>query len=125
MPRASDLIARLPADFALLSGNDDSCLALMALGGRGVISVTANIAPKQMAQMCRLALSGDFVSARAINQKLLPVHFKLFVEANPIPVKWALAKMGRCHPFVRLPMTPLTPSFGPIIEAAMHSAGVQ
>lgn len=125
MPRASDMIARLPADFALLSGNDDSCLALMALGGRGVISVTANIAPRQMAEMCRFALAGDFVAARAINQKLLPVHFKLFVEANPIPVKWALAKMGRCGPAVRLPMTALTPSFGPIIEAAMHAAGVQ
>ena len=125
MPRASDLIARLPAGFSLLSGNDDSCLALMALGGSGVISVTANIAPKQMAQMCRLALAGDFVSARAINQKLLPIHFKLFVEANPIPVKWALAKMGRCGPAVRLPMTALTPSFGPIIEAAMQAAGVE
>ncbi len=125
MPRASDLIARLPAGFPLLSGNDDSCLALMALGGSGVISVTANIAPKQMAQMCRLALAGDFVSARAINQKLLPIHFKLFVEANPIPVKWALAKMGRCGPAVRLPMTALTPSFGPIIEAAMQAAGVE
>ena len=125
MPRASDLIARLPAGFSLLSGNDDSCLALMALGGSGVISVTANIAPKQMAQMCRLALAGDFVGARAINQKLLPIHFKLFVEANPIPVKWALAKMGRCGPAVRLPMTALTPSFGPIIEAAMQAAGVE
>jgi 4-hydroxy-tetrahydrodipicolinate synthase len=125
MPRASDLIARLPAGFSLLSGNDDSCLALMALGGSGVISVTANIAPKQMAQMCHLALAGDFVSARAINQKLLPIHFKLFVEANPIPVKWALAKMGRCGPAVRLPMTALTPSFGPIIEAAMQAAGVE
>jgi 4-hydroxy-tetrahydrodipicolinate synthase len=124
MPRASDLIARLPTDFSLLSGNDDSCLALMALGGKGVISVTANVAPKPMADMCKLALAGDFVKARAINQKLLPMHFKLFVEANPIPVKWALAEMGRCQAYARLPMTPLSASQGPVVKAAMHASGV-
>ncbi len=124
MPRASDLIARLPADFSLLSGNDDSCLALMAMGGHGVISVTANVAPAQMAQMCQLALAGDFVAARAINQRLLPLHFKLFVEANPIPVKWALEKMGRCKAAMRLPMTPLSPANAPVIEAALRASGV-
>jgi 4-hydroxy-tetrahydrodipicolinate synthase len=124
MPRLSDMISRLPATFSMLSGNDDSCLALMALGGHGVISVTANVAPRAMAQMCALALAGDFVAARAINQKLLPLHFKLFVEANPIPVKWALAKMGRCGEAVRLPMTKLNPSNGPIIEAALAASGV-
>ena len=110
--------------FTVYSGNDDSALALMAMGSDGVISVSANVAPKAMADMCRLALAGDFVNARAINDQLLPLHFDLFVEANPIPVKWVLARMGRCGATARLPMTPLSPKFEPVLLQAMHHAGL-
>ncbi|MFM1988564.1 MAG: hypothetical protein RJA99_1521 [Pseudomonadota bacterium] len=124
MPRASDLLARAPAGFAVYSGNDDSALALMLLGGHGVISVTANVAPKEMAQLCAAALAGDLKSARAINNRLLPLHFRLFVEANPIPVKWALQRMGRIAGGIRLPMTPLDAKHQPTVEAALRDAGV-
>ena len=110
--------------FTVYSGNDDSALALMAMGSDGVISVSANVVPKAMADMCRLALAGDFVSARAINDQMLPLHFDLFVEANPIPVKWVLARMGRCGATARLPMTPLSPKFEPVLLQAMHHAGL-
>jgi 4-hydroxy-tetrahydrodipicolinate synthase len=125
MPRGSDLIARAPADFAVYSGNDDSGLALMAMGGVGIISVTANIAPGPMARLCAAALAGDFVGARAMNQKLLPLHIKLFVETNPIAPKWALAQMGRIKSdTIRLPMTPLTPASHEIVRGALRAAGV-
>ncbi len=107
IPRGSDLLARLPEGFAVYSGNDDSCLALMAMGSHGVISVTANVAPGPMARMCAAAFSGDWAGALAINRTLLPLHLKLFAEANPIPVKWALARMGRIGDGIRLPLTPL------------------
>lgn len=125
--RGSDLIRRLRnvgKRFAVYSGNDDSALALMAMGSDGVISVTANVAPKAMADMCGAALAGDFVKARAINDSLMPLHFDLFVEANPIPAKWVLARMGRCGATTRLPMTPLTPKFEPVLEAAMRHASL-
>jgi len=125
--RGSLLIRKLrnirPA-FAVYSGNDDSALALLAMGSDGVISVTANVAPQAMADMCRLALAEDFVKARAINDQLLPLHFDLFVEANPIPVKWVLARMGRCGATARLPMTPLTPKFEPVLVQAMQHAAL-
>jgi 4-hydroxy-tetrahydrodipicolinate synthase len=124
MPRAADLLSRVPEGFALYSGNDDSALALMALGGHGVISVTANVAPRGMAELCAAALAGDLPAARAINRRLLPLHFKLFVEANPIPVKWALARMGRIEDGIRLPMTPLDPSQQSTVETALRAAGV-
>jgi 4-hydroxy-tetrahydrodipicolinate synthase len=124
MPRVSDLLSRVPASFALYSGNDDSALALIALGGHGVISVTANVAPREMAQLCAAALAGDLKSARAINDRLLPLHFKLFVEANPIPLKWALQRMGRIEGGIRLPMTPLEPRHHAVIEAALRQSGV-
>ncbi len=125
--RGSDLIRRLRnvgKRFAVYSGNDDSALALMAMGSDGVISVTANVAPKAMADMCRAALAGDFSAARVINDTLMPLHFDLFVEANPIPAKWMLARMGRCTATTRLPMTPLTPKFEPTLEAAMRHAAM-
>ena len=126
--RGSDLIRRArninPA-FAVYSGNDDSALALMAMGSDGVISVTANVAPKAVADMCRAALAGDFTKARAINDTLLPLHFDLFVEANPIPVKWVLARMGRCGATTRLPMTPLSEKFAPVLIEAMRHASLQ
>jgi 4-hydroxy-tetrahydrodipicolinate synthase len=124
MPRVSDLLSRVPASFALYSGNDDSALALMALGGHGVISVTANVAPREMAQLCAAALAGDLKSARAINNRLLPLHFKLFVEANPIPLKWAMQRMGRIEGGIRLPMTPLEPRNHAVVEAALRQSGV-
>jgi len=124
MPRASDLLSRLPGSFALYSGNDDSALALMALGGHGVISVTANVAPREMAELCAAALAGDLPTARALDRRLLPLHFKLFVEANPIPVKWALTRMGRIQGGIRLPMTPLDAQQHATIEAALRASGV-
>lgn len=124
IPRGSDLLARLPAGFAVYSGNDDSALALMAMGSHGVISVTANIAPGPMAAMCRAALAGDWGTARTLNRRLLPLHFKLFVEANPIPVKWAMAERGLIGRGIRLPLTPLSPSQHEVVRSALQAAGV-
>ncbi|HSQ10400.1 MAG TPA: 4-hydroxy-tetrahydrodipicolinate synthase [Burkholderiaceae bacterium] len=124
LARASDLLKRLPAHFAVYSGNDDTALALMLLGGHGVISVTANIAPKLMSDLAKSALAGDLARARQINNQLLPLHLKLFVEPNPIPVKWALAKMGRIPGGIRLPMTPLSMPAEPVVLAAMKDAGL-
>lgn len=124
MPRASDLLDRVPESFALYSGNDDSALALMALGGHGVISVTANVAPAEMAALCRAALAGDLTTARRINRQLLGLHLKLFVEANPIPVKWALHKLGRIESGIRMPMTPLEVRHHAIVQQALERAKV-
>ena len=124
MGRAAEILKKAPPTFALYSGNDDTALALMLLGGHGVISVTANIAPRLMADMCRAVLSGDFAAARAINNRLLPVHFKLFVEPNPIPVKWALARMGRIQNGIRLPLVPLSVANEPVVLGAMKEAGL-
>ena len=124
LARASDLLKRLPPRFAVYSGNDDTALALMLLGGHGVISVTANVAPRLMSELCKAALAGDLAKARQINNQLLPLHFKLFVEPNPIPVKWALAKMGRIHGGIRLPLVPLSESAESVVEAALKDAGV-
>jgi 4-hydroxy-tetrahydrodipicolinate synthase len=124
MPRASDLLDRVPESFALYSGNDDSALALMALGGHGVISVTANVAPAEMAALCRAALAGDLTTARHINRQLLGLHLKLFVEANPIPVKWALHKLGRIESGIRMPMTPLDVRHHAIVQQALERAKV-
>ncbi|MCL4746825.1 MAG: 4-hydroxy-tetrahydrodipicolinate synthase [Burkholderiaceae bacterium] len=124
IPRACDLLARLPDGFALYSGNDDSALALMAMGGHGVISVTANIAPGPMARMCAAALADDWVRAREINRRLLGLHLKLFVEPNPIAVKWALQQMGRIGGGIRLPMTPLSEQFRQPVLDALRASGV-
>jgi len=124
LPRGADLLARLPAGFAVYSGNDDSALALMAVGGHGVISVTANVAPGPMARLCAAALAGDFATARAINRELIPLHMKLFVEANPIPVKWALQQMGRIAGGIRLPLTPLSAPLQPVVREALRASGV-
>ena len=122
--RAADLLKRLPARFALYSGNDDTALALMLLGGHGVISVTANVAPRQMSEMCKAALGGDLSRARTINNQLLALHTKLFVEPNPIAVKWALAKMGRIAGGIRLPLVPLSASAESTVVGAMKEAGL-
>jgi 4-hydroxy-tetrahydrodipicolinate synthase len=122
--RGSDLLQRAHGDFAIYSGDDASTLALMLLGAHGTISVTANVAPKLMHEMCAAALKGDVARARAINFRLLGLHRNLFVEANPIPVKWAVARMGKIKNTLRLPLTPLSPSAYPVVEAAMRQAGV-
>ncbi|MHB1115364.1 4-hydroxy-tetrahydrodipicolinate synthase [Sideroxydans sp.] len=122
--RGSDLLKRAPKDFAVYSGDDASTLALMLLGAHGTISVTANVAPKLMHEMCAAALKGDVATARAINFRLLGLHQKLFIEANPIPVKWAVARMGKMNNVLRLPLTPLTAAAQPAVEEAMRQAGV-
>src|SRR6185437_5714457 len=108
--RLVDLQNRLPAghQFALYSGNDDTALAFMLLGGHGVVSVSANVAPRQVSAVCAAALGGDVAAARRLNARLANLHARLFVEANPIPVKWALAEMGFIHNELRLPLTPLS-----------------
>jgi 4-hydroxy-tetrahydrodipicolinate synthase len=122
--RHVDLMRRLPPQktFALLSGNDDTALAYMLLGGHGVISVTANVAPRAMADLCAAALAGDLAKARTINAMLMPLNTKLFLEGNPIPVKWALAAMGLAGPELRLPLTPLAPQFHDEVRAALREA---
>jgi 4-hydroxy-tetrahydrodipicolinate synthase len=124
LARASDLLKRAPKPFAVYSGNDDTALALMLLGGHGVISVTANIAPRLMAELCKAALAGDLSGARALNNRLLPLHLKLFVEPNPIPVKWALARLGRIGDGIRLPLVPLSEPARPVVEAALRELGL-
>ncbi len=121
--RGSELIKRAPKGFAIYSGDDASGLALMLLGGQGVISVTANVAPKLMHEMCVAALAGELSQAREINFKLLALHQKLFVEANPIPVKWAMAEMGRIEHGIRLPLTELSAMHHETLRAAMREAG--
>ena len=122
--RGSDLLRRLPKRIAVYSGDDATALALMLLGGHGVISVTANVAPRLMHEMCVAAIAGDLRRAREINFKLLPLHQKLFVEANPIPVKWAVAQMGLMGTGIRLPLTPLAPQFYETVRDAMREAGI-
>ena len=123
MARAADLLKRLPAGFALYSGNDDTALALILMGGHGVISVTANVAPRLMSEMCAAALAGDLARARRINSQLLPVHFKLFVETSPAPVKWALAQAGRIEGGIRLPLVRLSKPNEAIVRRALEEAG--
>jgi len=122
--RGSDLLMRAPDDFAVYSGDDASTLALMLLGAQGSISVTANVAPRLMHEMCMAASSGELAKAREINFRLLGLHRSLFVEANPIPVKWAVARMGHIKNILRLPLTTLSQSSYAVVEAAMRQAGV-
>jgi 4-hydroxy-tetrahydrodipicolinate synthase len=122
--RGSDLLQRAPKDFAIYSGDDASSLALMLLGAHGTISVTANVAPKLVHEMCVAAFAGDVARAREINFRLLGLHRHLFVEPNPIPVKWAVARMGKMKNTMRLPLTPLSAGVQPIVESAMRQAGI-
>jgi len=122
--RGSDLLQRAPSDFSIYSGDDVSGLAFLLLGGHGVISVTANVAPRMMHNMCAAAFAGDLNTARALNNKLLRLHLDLFVEANPIPVKWAVEQMGLIGPGIRLPLTPLSSQYHQLIREAMQSANI-
>ena len=122
--RAQWLIRDLPKDFAVYSGDDGSAVALMLCGGQGNVSVTANVAPRLMHQLCVAAVAGDAKRAMEIQLKLLPVHKHLFIEANPIPLKWAMARMGLCGGALRLPMTPLSPAHEATVEAALRASGL-
>ena len=121
--RGSDLIQRAPASFAVYSGDDASGMVLMLLGGKGVISVTSNVAPRLMHEMSVAAMAGNLARAREINFRLLALHQKLFVEANPIPVKWALAEMGRIDLGIRLPLVPLSAPYHDTLRGALKEAG--
>jgi len=122
--RAQWLIKELPQDFAVYSGDDATAVALMLCGGQGNVSVTANIAPKLMHELCVAAVAGNAKQAMELQMKLLPLHKHLFVEANPIPIKWAMARMGLCGPTLRLPMTPLEASNVTTIESALRASGL-
>jgi len=124
MERCTDLIRRAPRNFAIYSGDDSAALALILLGGQGVISVTANVAPRMMAEMCSAALVGDVKKARELNLRLIGLHQKLFVETSPAPVKWAMAQMGLIEPGLRLPMVPLTERSYDAVREAMNEAGI-
>jgi 4-hydroxy-tetrahydrodipicolinate synthase len=124
MERGTDLIKRAPRNFAIYSGDDAAALPLMALGGHGVISVTANVAPRAMAEMCSAALVGDIRKAREINLRLISLHQKLFIETSPAPVKWAMAQMGLIEPGLRLPMVPLSERSHEAVREALAEAGV-
>ena len=124
MERAADLLRRRPANFLVFSGDDATGLALMLLGGDGVISVTANAAPKMMHEMCAAALSGNVSRARELNNRLQGLHRHLFCEANPIPVKWAVQQMGLIQGGIRLPLTPLSPGCHDQVRNAMRQAGI-
>jgi len=122
--RAQWLIKDTPAEFAVYSGDDATAVALMLCGGQGNVSVTANVAPRLMHELCVAAIAGDRTRAMQIQLQLLPVHKHLFVEANPIPVKWAVERMGLCGGTMRLPMTPLSTSAQPVVEQALRDAGL-
>lgn len=122
--RAQWLIRDVPKEFAVFSGDDATAVALMLCGGAGNISVTANVAPRLMHELCMAATRGDVQEAMRIQFQLLPVHKNLFVEANPIPVKWAMQRMGLSGPTLRLPMTELSKSQQPVVEAALKVSGL-
>lgn len=124
MERLQALKEQSPNDFLFLSGDDETALKFMELGGHGEISVTANVAPALSAKMCDYVLAGDFQQAAEIDQRLLPLHQALFVESNPIPVKWAVAQLGLIGPYMRLPMTPLSAEYHEQVRSAMVGAGV-
>ena len=122
--RAQWLIKEAPPGFSIYSGDDPTAVALMLCGGHGNVSVTANIAPRLMHELCMAALAGDVRGAMAIQIQLLPLHKGLFVEANPIPVKWAAAKMGLCSEAIRLPLTPLSENLRPALQTLLASTGL-
>ena len=122
--RAAWLVRDKPKHFALYSGDDGTAVALMLLGGQGNVSVTANVAPRLMRELCAAAIKGDASLARKLHLQLLPLHKQLFCEPNPIPVKWALNRMGLCGPALRLPLTPLDAALQPVVDKALRDSGV-
>jgi 4-hydroxy-tetrahydrodipicolinate synthase len=122
--RGIELLRMVDPSFAVYSGDDPTAMALMFCGGAGNISVTANVAPRAMHELCQAAMAGDIARAIEINNRLLPLHAKLFVEPNPVPVKWALAEMGRMPAGLRLPLAPLAEQFHDTVRGALREAGV-
>lgn len=122
--RAAQLIKHAPKGFSIYSGDDGTAVALMLLGGHGNVSVTANVAPRLMHEMCIAAIEGDVRTARSIHLKLLPLHKQLFCEPSPAPAKWALSQLGRCGPHVRLPIVPLTAAGQAAVGQALRDSGV-
>jgi 4-hydroxy-tetrahydrodipicolinate synthase len=121
--RVQDLMKRVRKDFLVFSGDDATCLSYMLLGGHGVISVTANVAPRLMHEMCVAARAANAAQAITINNRLLGLHKNLFLESNPIPVKWALGRMGRIAEGIRLPLTPFTAPHHETLAASLREAG--
>lgn len=124
LERAKLLIDQAPADFAIISGDDATAVDLILLGGKGDISVTANVVPAAIARMCELALAGNAAEARVINERLLPLHTGMFVESNPIPVKWAVEQLGLIQSGIRLPLTRLSEQYHQQVKTAMQAAGI-
>jgi 4-hydroxy-tetrahydrodipicolinate synthase len=122
--RACELIRSAPAGFSIYSGDDGTAVALMLLGGHGHVSVTANVAPRAMQALCAAALAGNVREAARLQMQLLPVHQALFVEPSPAPTKWALSRLGRCGPTLRLPITPLSEAGQATVAAALREAGL-
>lgn len=122
LDRVEQLISSCPEDFAIYSGDDFTALELILRGGHGDISVTANVAPRLMAEMCGLALAGEAEAAREVNKRLMPVHEAMFVESNPIPVKWAVAEMGLMQHAIRLPLTELSTAYHLKVTRALAQA---
>jgi len=125
LQRARELRALCPEDFTLLSGDDASFVDFLSVGGKGVISVTANVAPRAMREACAAALAGDLAAARAIDAALQPLHRDLFVEASPIPVKWAVAQLGLIGGGLRLPLVELSATHRDLVLRAMRAAGIE
>ncbi len=124
LQRAQDILNRVSSDFLVYSGDDATAVELMLMGGKGNISVTANVAPRAMAELCAAAMRGDAATARAVNERLMPLHKNLFIESNPIPVKWALHEMGLMQDGIRLPLTWLSPRCHEPLRQAMRQSGV-
>ncbi len=124
LARAQWLIRDVPEGFAVYSGDDLTAVALMLCGGHGNISVTANVAPAQMQALCEAALAGRRDEAMRLQKQLLPLHKNLFIESNPIPVKWAMQHLGMCGGDLRLPLTPLNSAYQPVVENALKAAGL-
>jgi 4-hydroxy-tetrahydrodipicolinate synthase len=124
LARGIELLRMVPDSFAVYSGDDASALALMLAGGAGNISVTANVVPRVMADMCRAALAGEIARAKELNNRVFPLHTKLFIEPNPVPVKWAMAELGMIPAGIRLPLVPLSASCHDAVRSALREAGV-
>ncbi|MGB6055793.1 MAG: 4-hydroxy-tetrahydrodipicolinate synthase [Burkholderiaceae bacterium] len=122
--RGTDLLRRIPNSFAVYSGDDVTAMALMLCGARGNISVTANVAPRTMHALCNAAMSGNVSEAIALNNRMLPLHTTLFVEPNPLPVKWALTEMGLIPPGIRLPLVPMDAAYHETVRTALRESGV-
>jgi 4-hydroxy-tetrahydrodipicolinate synthase len=122
--RGTELLRAVPKSFAVYSGDDATAMALMFCGGKGNISVTANVAPRAMHELCVAAMAGRVAEAVAINNKLIPLHNRLFVEPNPVPVKWALQQMGRIQSGIRLPLVPLGAASHESLRSALRESGV-